>query len=771
MFSRCLGALSRGGFVPAGPPSVCSFPVNILHLPRRLLATRTPKVPSFTQNLFPSTRTYNSVLARNTSNMAQFVPSALQPPTWEKRPHKNIYHGKEFEDPYHWVRNKKDPVVIEHVQRENEYTKAMLGSMQPVQDELYKEFVGRLKEDDDTPPFRRDDYTYYQRTEKGKEYSIYCRKDLAGTEEVLLDVNELAEDHSYCTIGAFRVSPNHKLVAYTTDYTGDEKFVLAFKNLETGVTLEDRVEDVYYSLEWAGNSTVFYDKLNESLRAYKAMRHILGSAAETDVCVYEETDDMFDLSIGQTDSGRFVLIESESKNTTEVRYIDAENPTADPIVVQPRITGTEYQVEHIGDTFFIRTNTDGRTNFSVSAAPIKTPGIDHWREVVPYRQDSYVYTLGSFADNLILYERSNCLQKIHVVPVKNAEVQLQDEYFISFPEPVYALRALRDQDFKANRLRFTYSSPTTPDETYSYDLSTQARTLDKKKEVLGGFDGSQYVCERINAVANDGVEVPISLLYKKGMLRRDGSNPTLLEAYGSYGISNDQTFYSPYISLADRGMVVAVAHIRGGGDNGRQWYNSGKLLHKTNTFTDFVASAEKLVQDKITSTDRLCITGASAGGLLIGATLNLRPDLFKSAVSSVPFVDVINTMMDPTIPLTVQEYEEWGNPNDKEYFDYMLSYSPYDNLKPGVKFPHYLIMAGLHDPRVQYWEPAKYVAKLREYSSHRNGENDTNPSIILLETKMEAGHFGASGRYALYKELAKEYAFIVYTLGAPQVPV
>eukprot|EP00124_Ichthyophonus_hoferi_P003917 Ihof_evm2s379 gene=Ihof_evmTU2s379 len=675
---------------------------------------------------------------------------AIVRPTWEKRPHVNIYHGEESHDDYHWIRNKTEQATIDHLTRENEYAKAMMTPTQKVQDALFSEFIARLKEDDDTAPFKRDNYTYYSRTEKGKEYSIYCRKDDQGAEQTLLDVNQLAVGHPYCNIATFRVSPNHKMLAFNVDFNGDEKHITMFKDLETGVVLEHQIKDVYYSLEWAGNNTVFYDKLNDAHRASKIMRHVLGTSAEEDVCVYEETDDLYDLFISQSTSEEYVFIKSESKHTSETRYVDASNPLAVPVVIQSKIPGMEYQVEHIGDRFYIRTNRDDRINFSLFSTRIATPGIENWVEVVPYNKNVNVYEIGAFANFLVLYERANCLQRIHIIPVKEGEVALKDEYFIDFKEPVYAIRELHEQDFNADRLRFVYCSPTTPDETYSYDLPTQQRTLDKKREVQGGYNRDEYECERIAAIAEDGVEIPVSMFYKKTLIKKDGSNPCLLIGYGSYGICYDYAFQTTHVSLADRGMVVCIAHIRGGGDNGRQWYYDGKLFSKKNTFTDFISCAQRLIDDKITSSDRLCITGASAGGLLIGATLNLRPDLFKAAVANVPFVDVINTMMDATIPLTVQEYEEWGNPNEKESFDYMRSYSPYDNLKPGQKMPNMLVLAGLHDPRVQYWEPAKYMAKLREYESHTSGPDDTNPSVILLETKM-AGHFGASGRYAYYR--------------------
>ena len=661
-------------------------------------------------------------------------------------------HGDVRIDNYFWLREKSNPEVIEYLEAENEYTEATMKHTKEFQERLYEELLGRIKETDLSVPEKIDDYYYYSRTEEGKQYPIYCRKkeSAEAEEEVLLDQNTLARGHDYFEIGVFEISPDHRLLAYSIDSTGSETYTLYVKDLNSGELLRDEIQNTYYSMEWANdNKTIFYTTLDDATRPYKLYRHILGTAQKEDQMVFHEKDEAFFVSVFKTRSREYLIITLESQTTTEAWYLEADFPDDDFKVIHPRQHKMEYYIAHHGDKFYIVTN-DQAKNFRLMEASVTAPSKNNWKELIPHRDSVKIDAADPFKNHLIVYERERGLKKIRITNLTNNQV-----HYVDFPEPVYTYWRSRNPDFNTNTLRFNYTSLVTPRSVLDYNMDTKARELKKQYEVLGGYDPSLYQSERVFAKASDGTMVPMSLVYKKGMVR-DGNNPLFLRGYGSYGASREPTFSSNRLSLLDRGFIYVMAHVRGGGEMGRYWYEDGKLLKKKNTFTDFIACAEHLIAEKYTSSDRLVIYGGSAGGLLVGAVTNMRPDLFNAVIADVPFVDVLNTMLDPTIPLTVIEYEEWGNPNQKEYYHYMKSYSPYDNVE-AKEYPSMLITAGLNDPRVQYWEPAKWTAKLRALK--------TDESILLLKTKMEAGHMGASGRYDYLKDVAFEYVFIFDLFG------
>ncbi|TWT43798.1 Protease 2 [Phycisphaerae bacterium RAS1] len=661
-------------------------------------------------------------------------------------------HGSKRVDNYYWLRQRDNPEVITYLEAENAYADEMLKHTAALQEKLYQEMKGRIKETDLSVPVRRDEFYYYTRTFEGKQYSVSCRKKggLDAAEEVILDQNELAAGKSYFRLGGSEVSPNHQLLAYSTDTNGSEVYTLVVKDLATGKLLADEIPNTYYGTEWGNdNKTLFYTTLDAAKRPYKLWRHVLGTATAQDVCVHEEKDETFSVGVGKTRSRKFLLLTLHSTMTTEVRFLDADQPGGAFAVIQPRTKDLEYSVDHRDGSFYIVTNDSAR-NFRVMTAPIEHPGKENWKELISHRPSVKVEDVDLFARWLVVHERDQGLKKLYVRNLESGK-----DHYVDFNEAVYTYFAGGNEEFNTNMLRFTFSSMTTPPSVYDYNMETHSRELLKQEEVLGGFDASRYTSERIFAKAPDGTNVPMSLVYRKGM-QRDGKNPTLLYGYGSYGAPMDPGFSSGRVSLLDRGFIYALAHIRGGGDIGRPWYEDGKLLKKKNTFTDFIACGEHLVAEKYTNPGRLAIMGGSAGGLLMGAVTNMRPDLFKAVVAQVPFVDVINTMLDASIPLTTLEYDEWGNPNDKAYYDYMLSYSPYDNVakKP---YPNLLIRAGLNDPRVAYWEPAKWCAKLRAMK--------TDDNLLLLKTNMGAGHGGASGRFDRLREVALDYAFILDRVG------
>jgi len=674
----------------------------------------------------------------------------LIPPKAKIVPKQITLHGDTRIDNYFWLRDRSDPDVVAYLEAENRYAEEMMASSKPLQETLYQEILGRIQETDVSVPVKRDEYFYYTRTEEGKAYSIQCRKhgSLAATEEILLDSNALAEGQKYFRLGNFAVSPDHRLLAYSTDLEGDETYTIQVKDLSTGELLPDRIPNTYYTLEWANdNRTFFYTVLDETKRPYRAFRHELGAASDT--LVYQEDDARFNLGLAKTRSRRFVFIETASSVTSELRYLEAGDPRGEFRVLLPRRQDVEYDAAHHGEYFYIRTN-DQAKNFRVMRTPLAALSGENWHEVIPARPGVTIEGVDSFEDHIVVYERERGLEKICIRDGSGAS-----SHYLEFPEPVYSVSATGNVEYRTDLLRFNYTSLVTPPSVFDYNVRNRERELKKQYEVRGGYDPTRYQSERIFAKAPDGVEVPMSLVYRSGF-ERNGVSPLLLYGYGAYGHSIDPRFSSDRLSLLDRGFVFAIAHIRGGAELGEEWHDQGKLLYKKNTFTDFVACAEHLVDARFTSSDRLAIMGGSAGGLLVGAVLNLRPELFHAAIAKVPFVDTLNTMLDPTLPLTIAEYEEWGNPEEKQYYDYIRSYSPYDNVAPG-EYPAMLVTAGLNDPRVSYWEPAKWVALLRTLK--------TDSNVLLLKTDMGSGHFGPSGRYEGIKEVAFDYAFLLGSVG------
>ena len=670
------------------------------------------------------------------------------PPIAAKRPYVHSLHGDDRPDPYFWLRDRENPEVMDYLKAENAYTEALMQHTEPLQTALYDEMLSRIQETDLSVPYRKGDYYYYSRTEEGKNYSIFCRKQgsLEAPEEVLLDQNQFADGKEYFALGVAQVSPNHELLAYSIDTTGAEVFTLQFLDLKTRQHYPESIPETAYSFAWGNDGqTVFYTQVDEAHRPYKLFRHQLGSAIDTDVLIYHEPDDSFYLGVGKTRSEAYLLISLGSKITTEIHYLDANNPTGEFQVVRPRTTGVEYDVEHHTDTFYIATN-ENAINFKLMQAPTSNPIAENWREVLPHREDVLLEGVSAFANHLVIYERQGGLPKIRI-----RQLATGAEHYMAFSEPAYEVYESMNPDFHTTMLRYSYTSLTTPSSVYDYDLETRSQTLKKETPVLGGYDRTQYVSERLQAIAPDGSAIPLSLVYKKGVTR-NGANPLYMTGYGSYGFSYPDSFSSTRLTLLDRGVVVAIAHIRGGSELGRKWYETGKFLQKKNTFTDFIACAEHLIEQGWTSPQHLAISGGSAGGLLMGAVLNLRPELFGAAIAHVPFVDVVTTILDTSLPLSVMEWEEWGNPNKVDFYDYMKSYSPYDNVAPQA-YPALLITAGLNDPRVSYWEPAKWAARLRELNQ--------GDRVLLLKTNLGAGHGGASGRYEQLKEIAFEFAFLL----------
>jgi oligopeptidase B len=679
------------------------------------------------------------------------------PPKAPEKPHEITEAGHTRNDPFFWLREKDNPEVLKYLQAENRYTEAALKHTEKLRKTIYSEMRRRIKEDDVTVPQKIGDYYYYSRTETGKQYAVHCRKkgSLEAKEEVLLDENELAKGQKYFRVGILSVSPNHKLLAYSTDTNGSETYVIRIKSLETGELLPDEIRNSSYSFAWANdNKTFFYDQLDDAHRPYKALKHILGTSVNQDPTVNEEKDERFFLEISKSSSEKFIFVSVESELSSEVRFVDADHPDGEFTLIRPRENDLLYSVDHHNDRFFIVTNENAK-NFKVIETPVASPGKEHWKDFLPYDRQIKVDAVDAFENHLVVSERRNGLEAIRIFDLKSGE-----SYEIKFDEPTYDVSLDRNPVFHTGILRLEYSSFVTPNSVIDYDMVSRRKELKKETPVLGGYKKSDYVSERVFAKADDGVEIPISLFYRKGF-RKNGTAPLLLTGYGAYGISTDANFSSSTISLVDRGFVFAIAHIRGGGELGRTWYEDGKLLKKKNTFTDFISCAQYLIDRQYAAPKRVAILGGSAGGLLMGAVTNMRPDLFTTVIAAVPFVDVLNTMSDPSLPLTVTEYEEWGNPQDPKYFDYMASYSPYDNIEE-KQYPNMLVTAGLNDPRVSYWEPAKWVARQRKLT-HQN-------RILLLKTNMGAGHGGDSGRFDRLKEVALEYAFAVDTLHANSRP-
>jgi len=682
---------------------------------------------------------------------ADTTSSTPAPPVAKKIPRVTEINGRKLVDNYFWLREKNNPEVKAYLEGENAYTDVVMKPTEPLQKKLYDEMLGRIKETDVDVPYKDGGSFYYSRTEAGKQYQIRCRKkgSLDAPEEVLLDINEMANGQRFMSVAAYEVSDDGNLLAYTTDNTGFRQYTLAIKDLRTGKVLADRAEKVG-SVVWANdNKTLFYSVEDSAKRQYRLYRHTLGDSG-SDPLVYEEKDERFNVYAGKTRSKAYILLISGSHTTSEVRYLPADQPTAEWKVMEPRKQDVEYYPDHNGDFFYIRVNDTGR-NFRLVKAPVSDPRSQNWQEVIPQRSNVMLDDADFFRNYYVLYERENGLPQIRVTDLNNGQTKR-----IAFPEPAYAAYPYINREYNTSKFRYTYQSFITAQSIFEYDMGSGSSTLLKQKEVPGGYDRNRYQVERIEAAASDGVKIPISVVHLKGA-KLDGAGPLYLYGYGSYGAPMDIFFNSNIFSMVDRGVVVAVAHIRGGGEMGKAWHDAGRMMNKKTTFTDFISCAEYLVANGYGSKDKLVIEGRSAGGLLMGAVLNMRPDLFHAAIVGVPFVDVVNTMLDESLPLTVPEFEEWGNPKEKQAFDYMISYSPYDNIED-KPYPNILVKTSFNDSQVMYWEPAKYVAKMRATRTDHN--------LLILKTNLDpAGHGGASGRYDRLKEASFDYAFILTQMG------
>jgi len=675
---------------------------------------------------------------------------APMPPTAKKIPKTFENFGDKRVDDYYWLREKSNPEVIDYLKAENTYTQTVLGPMKDFQEQLYKDMLSRIKETDENVPYKKGDYFYYSRTETGKQYSIYARKkgSLEAQEEITLDLNELAQGKPFFAIGSMDISPDGKWVAYSTDVTGFRQYTLNFKNLESGKTLDDKIERVT-SIAWANdNKTVFYVTEDATTkRSDKFFRHELGD--KKDDILFEEKDELYGIGVEATRSQGYIILTSASSETTEQRLLDANKPDGQFALYMKRKDNIKYAIDHHGKDFYIVTDDKGR-NSRLVKAPAGKADQTKWVEIIAHRKDVKLDGIDMFNHFFVALEKSGGLPKLRVFDIKTSK-----PHDITFPEAAYEASAGQNAEFDTATYRFNYTSLVTPNSVFDYDIAKRTRVLKKQLEVLGGYKPEDYQAERIMVKAADGAMVPVSLVYKKS-LKRAGPQPLLLYGYGSYGISMPLGFRSSRLALIDRGMIYAIAHIRGGGEMGKAWHDDGKMMKKKNTFSDFINVAEYLVANKYTEPQQLAIQGGSAGGLLMGAVTNLRPDLFKAVISQVPFVDVMSTMLDASLPLTVGEYLEWGNPNEKAAYQYMRSYSPYDNLVKGA-YPAMLVETSLNDSQVMYWEPAKYVAKLRTLKTDNN--------LLVLKTNMDAGHGGASGRYDYLKEIAITYSFVLSQMG------
>jgi oligopeptidase B len=691
-----------------------------------------------------------ALLAANPGRSDQTASAA--PPVAKKIHTENHINGGTLVDDYQWLREKSNPEVAQYLETENAFTDTVMKPTEPLQKKLYDEMISHIKETDVDVPYKSGEYFYYSRVEAGKQYPILARKkaSLDAPEQITLDVNELAKGEKFMALGAYEVSEDGNLVAYSTDNTGFRQYRLHLRDLRSGKDLADTAEKTG-SIVWANdNQTIFYSVEDAAKRQYRLYRHKLGTDTKNDQLVYEEKDERFNIGAEKSRSRKYIFLDITSHTTSEFRYLDAANPSGEWKLIAPREQDIQYFPDHLGDQFYIRTNDKGRT-FRLVATPVSDPAKKNWKEIVPVRTDVMLSDFEPFRSFYVLVEREHGLPQLTVVDLASGASQR-----ITYPEPVYFAAPQRNRDFDTKLFRYSYQSLVTPNSVFDYDVEKRASTLLKQNEVPGGYDPSQYQSERVWATAPDGKRIPISVVYRKDLKREDGSNPLYVYGYGSYGASLPVTFSGARLSLLDRGVVMAYAHIRGGGEMGKPWHDAGRMMNKMNTFTDFIACTEYLAANKYGSRDRIAIEGGSAGGLLMGAVTNLRPDLFKVVISHVPFVDVMNTMLDASLPLTVPEYEEWGNPHEKAAYDYMLKYSPYDNLRPGA-YPAILVKTSFNDSQVMYWEPAKYVAKLRTLKTDNN--------VLLLKVNMAAGHGGSSGRYDQYKEVAFDYAFLLTQLG------
>ncbi len=679
------------------------------------------------------------------------IMSNLKAPIAPVKPKKLEKHGDVRIDNYFWLNNREDKEVIDYLNQENEYYLASTAHTKDFQNNLFEEMKARIKEDDESVPYLYNGYYYITRFEKGQDYPIYSRKkgSLSAPEEIMFDCNAMAKDHKFFQMGSISVSNDNQLAIFCTDVIGRRIYSLQIKNLTTGEILADKIEQTTGNAVWANdNKTIFYTKQDEkTLRSDKVLKHKLGQAVSADELVYFENDDTFNVSVLKSKSKKYITIASSSTLTDEYQTILADLPDSKFKVFQKRVRGLEYSISHYGDSFYIVTNKDNALNFKLMKVNEDNTAKENWIDLVPHRSDVLIEGIDIFKDYLVISERSNGLNKIRIMPWNG-----KGEYYLPFDIETYTCYTTTNVDFDTETLRYGYQSLATPSSVIDFNMRTKTKEIKKEQEVLGGkFDKNNYVEERIWATATDGTKVPISMVYRKGM-KKDGKNPLLLYAYGSYGYSMDPYFSTTRLSLLDRGFIFAIAHIRGGEDLGRQWYEDGKLLKKKNTFTDFVDCSKYVIAEKYTSPEHLYAEGGSAGGLLMGAVVNMAPHLYNGVIAQVPFVDVMTTMLDDSIPLTTGEYDEWGNPNVKKYYDYMRSYSPYDNVV-AQDYPNLFVSTGLHDSQVQYWEPAKWVAKLRT--------TKTNNKQLFLYTNMDAGHGGASGRFESLKELTKEFAFLL----------
>ena len=680
--------------------------------------------------------------------------AAHVPPVAPRRPHTITTHGDARVDPWHWLRDQDDPATMEYLHSENAHTDAFLAPLATLQENIYGEIRGRIKEDDNTVPEKEGDFYYYVRFEEGGQYPIYCRRSGSedGPETVLLDVNQLAREHDYTRVGVFENSPDHRLVAYGVDFDGSEQFTIRVLDLESGEYLPDAIPNTYYSLEWANdNRTFYYSVLDEHHRPVSVFRHRLGDDPSDDKLVYHEDDPRFFVGVGKSNSGRYIYLVAGGNNMSEWRFIDADDSDAEPVLIEPRAADFEYDVVDHGDRFFIRHNGGGARDFTLATAPISDPGWDNWAEFMAHEPGRPLSGIDAYREHLVVACRHNGLPQVMVMRLSDNEVH----YVAGVDEDDFAMSPRGGREFDTSSLRFSYTSLKTPGAVYDYDMTTRERALRKQQEIPSGYDPDEYETRRIWATARDGTPVPISLLMRQDT-PADGTAPLYLYGYGSYGLTMEASFSVSALSLVNRGFVFAIAHIRGGMEMGWDWYENGKLLNKRNTFNDFIDCAEHLVAEGFTSAGRIAAAGGIAGGMLMGAVVNERPDLFGCVVAHVPFVDVLNTMLDDTLPLTTMEYNEWGNPNDAEYYRYMSTYSPYDNVRE-QDYPPMLVTGGISDPRVTYWEPAKWVARLRATRT------DNNP--LLLKIHMDSGHAGASGRFERIREVAEEYAFVLNAFG------
>lgn len=689
------------------------------------------------------------VACESTPRRAENVP----PPVAEKHPEELTIHGHTRIDNYYWLNDRDNPEVIGYIEAENEFLIDMMAHTERLQERLYNEMRGRVREDDQSVPYRENGYYYYTRFEEGSEYPIYCRRkeSMDAPEEIILNVNKKAEEYAFFNLTGVTMSPDHTTIAFAIDTVGRRLYTVYFKDLTTGELLDTKISDITPNLVWANdNKTVFYTRQHpQTLRSYQIYRYEIGHSPDRTQLVYEEQDETFRTWVSKTKSKEYIIITSGSTVSSEQRILPAGNPEESFRIIEPRQRDHEYWIDHAGDVFYIRTNLNA-PNYKLMTTPVNRTARRHWEDFIIHREDVLLERVELFRDFIVVSERNEGLNHIRIIDRVSDE-----QHYLDFGEPAYVAFIAQNPEFDSETLRYGYSSLTTPFSTFDYNMKTGERELLKQTEVLGNFDLNNYVTERLYATADDGTRIPISIVYRKG-LEKNGNNPLLVYGYGSYGASMSPFFSSNRLSLLDRGFVYAIAHIRGGQEMGRYWYEEGRLLNKINTFTDFIACTEYLHAEGYSSPEKTFAQGGSAGGLLMGAVINMRPELYKGILAAVPFVDVVTTMLDDSIPLTTQEYDEWGNPNDPEYYQYMLSYSPYDNIVHR-EYPHVLITSGLHDSQVQYWEPTKWTAKLRE--------SNIGDSVILLYTNMEAGHGGASGRFEGLREVALQYAFLLDLVG------